>query len=80
VQIVRRYFWSATTGTTGNFGITLLRRLAEIPLSTINVGYSMDFAELGLPTVYNNACVCMMVMCTTTNTGILQGSMRFVQG
>lgn len=80
VRRIAKYFISGTTATTGNWGITLLRRIAEIPLMTINVGYSMDFAELGLPRIYDNACLAFMVMCTTTNTGIMQGSMKVVQG
>lgn len=80
VKRVQSYYWSATTGTTGNFGITLLRRLAELPNILVNVGYSMDFAEVGMPQIYDNACISMMVLCSTTNTGIIQGTFRVGQG
>ena len=81
VQIVRKQYWLAgSTGAGGNWGIVLMRRLAEIPITNINTAYSMDFAELGMPTVYSSACVALMVLCTTTNTGIIQGSMRLGNG
>lgn len=70
------YWWSVTTGTAGNFGLTLMRRLVEIPIQQINVGMVLDFAMLGAPLVYDNACVAMMVLCSATNTGIMQGSIR----
>lgn len=74
------YFWSVTTGTAGSFGLTLLRRVAEIPIQQINVGMLLDFAMMGAPQVYNDACLALMVLCSATNTGIIQGSVRIGQG
>jgi hypothetical protein len=57
-----------------------MRRVAEIPISNIYVGYSMDFAELGMPIVYGSACLSLMVFCTATTTGIIQGSIAVGNG
>jgi len=66
---------SATSGTAGDIGITLLRRLASIPLNTANVGAILDALATGLPTVYNDACLAFMVQCSTTNTGFMLGEL-----
>ena len=75
VRAATAYHWSGTTGTAGDFGLTILRRLAEVPLTLANVGVVHDFAALGLPRIYDDACLSMMVLCTTTTTGIFQGSL-----
>ena len=71
---------TASTGTAGNFGIVLLRRVAELPIQLVNAGDCFDFTYLGMPKVYANACLQFMVMCSTTNTGIIQGSLTFGNG
>jgi hypothetical protein len=72
--------FSASSGTAGDIGVTILRRILEIPLMVANVGDIYDAFFLGLPQVYDDACLAMMVMCSTTNTGIIQGSLRIGQG
>jgi hypothetical protein len=56
VQQLTSVDWSATTGTAGDFGITLLRRLAEIPIAAGAVT-NLNFADLGLPEVLDDACL-----------------------
>lgn len=74
VRKATAYHWSVSTGTAGDFGLVLLRRVAEIPIQLLNIGYVLDFAGLGMPQILDDACLSMMVLCTTTNTGLLQGS------
>jgi len=62
---------SATSGTAGNIGVTLIRRLVEIPLMLVNVGVVLDAIATGLVEVPDDACLAMMIQCTTTNTGVL---------
>ncbi|MGL5735550.1 MAG: hypothetical protein ACRCYS_11850 [Beijerinckiaceae bacterium] len=64
---------SATSGTAGDIGVTLLRRLASVPLTAANIGTAMDALLTGLPTVFNDSCIAFMVQCSTTNTGFLLG-------
>lgn len=80
VRAVTAYHWSGTTGAAGNFGFTLLRRVAEIPLTVANVNQIMDAFATGLPYVPNDACLAFMVFCSATTTGIIQGSADFIQG
>ncbi len=74
------YHWSVSTGTAGDFGLVILRRILEIPLPLINAGMILDALALGMPTVENNACLALMVQCSTSNTGIIQGSFKMAQG
>lgn len=64
---------SISTGTAGDVGVTLLRRLAEIPITSVNIAQVLDAFALGMPEVYDDAALAMMVQCTTTNTGQLLG-------
>lgn len=66
---------SVATGTAGDFGVTLLRRLAQIPITTANVGLVYDQFLTGLPEVFDDACLAIMVQCSTTNTGQIFGSL-----
>jgi hypothetical protein len=64
---------SATSGTAGDVGVTLLRRIASAPLNAANIGASLDALLTGLPTIYNDAAIALMVQCSTTNTGFMLG-------
>lgn len=64
---------SATSGA-ADIGITLMRRLAVVPFSLANAGQALDAFALGLPEVYDDACLALMVQCSTTNTGVYLGS------
>lgn len=71
---------SATTGTAGSWGITLLRRIAQIPITTVSVGTPLDLFSLGMPQIPDDACLCMAVMASTTSTGVVSGSLSLVAG
>lgn len=80
VKSVTSFTHTVASGTAGDIGITLLRRIAEIPLQIANVGDIFDAFFLGMPRIYDDACLATMVMCSATNTGIIQGSMILGQG
>jgi hypothetical protein len=80
VRSVQSVQLSISTGTAGNFGLTLLRRIAEIPINVTNMAQVHDAFALGMPRIYDSACLAMMVMCSTTNTGVMQGAVSLVQG
>lgn len=72
--------FSGSTGTAGDFGITLAKRIAEIPINT-TTGTVLGPFTLGLPLIAANACLALMVLASTTNTGIINGaSISLVQG
>ena len=64
----------------GDIGVNVLRRIAEIPLMIANIGDIYDAFFLGMPQIYDDACIGAMVMCSATTTGIIQGSGRIGQG
>jgi hypothetical protein len=70
----------ATTGTAGNYGITATRPLTTISLGLANNGEVYDWAQLGFPEVPNDACLMGIVVCGTTSTGTLNGSLKLVTG
>lgn len=71
---------SAASGAAGNVGITLMRRLAEIPLTPANAGVALDAFALGLPRLHDNACLAFMLMCGDSDTGDIMGSIVLTQG
>lgn len=66
---------SATSGTAGDIGITLLRRLLKIPIGTANVARVMNWADTKLTKIFPDACLALMVKCTGTSTGLWQGGL-----
>lgn len=80
VRSVQTYSWNTTTGTAGDFGLVILRRLFEVPINQIYGGYNLDFAALGMPALDDGACISMMVLCSATTTGDIHGSFVIGQG
>ncbi len=80
VRSVESFACSVSSGTAGNIGITLLRRVAMIPLSVANVSQLFDFYSVGMPRLYDGTCLTSMVLCTTTNTGNLFGNIIYTEG
>lgn len=74
-EVVTSFACSISSGTAGDVGVTLLRRLAEIPITAANVGNVLDAFQLGLPYVFDDACLAMLVLCSATNTGQLLGNL-----
>lgn len=77
VRSVQSFQCSVSSGTAGDVGITLLRRIAEIPIS--ERGLLLDAFQLGLPRVLDDACLAFQVYCSTTSTGQLIGSAAVTQ-
>lgn len=61
--------FSISTGTAGDIGITLMRRLATVSVTTANVEGAKDAFALGLPEVYDDACLAFMIQCTAATSG-----------
>jgi hypothetical protein len=80
VQAVTSFTTSTTSGTAGNIGLTILRRIAEIPMAVVNVANSLDVVQLGMPQILNSSCLAMMVQCSGTTTGIINGNYSYSQG
>lgn len=70
---------SVSSGTAGDIGITLLRRLLKIPLMAANVATVFDWALTKLPEVFDDSCLALMVQCSTTSTGIIAGGLGLAE-
>ena len=79
IRSVQSLTLSATTGTAGNFGLTLFKNVVEVP-SGANVGQSFDAYDLGLPQIPNDACLAMMVLLNQTAVPSVNGSFVLAQG
>lgn len=80
VTAVASFTYSASSGINGNVGITLLRRIAEIPIMVANSGQILDSFGVGLPALPDDACLALAVFCSTTATGTLLGALDIVAG
>jgi hypothetical protein len=74
VRAVASFTCSVSSGTAGDIGLTLVRRLAEAPMSIINITNVFDFASLGMPRIWDDSCLFWMLRCTSTTTGLVDGS------
>ena len=78
VQSVQSLTCSVSSGTAGDIGVTLMRRIAEIQITP--GGLVLDAFGVGLPPIPDDACLAMMVLCSTTSTGSIIGSLSLTQG
>ena len=69
---------TSATWTSGSFGITLLKRICEIPITTANVGTVLDWAQLGLPKIPNDACPMAFFLANGTTAPVLLGSLDVI--
>lgn len=65
---------------TGTFNLVLLQMLTEIPLPYPNVPGVMDWADIGMARIYNDACIAMMIQTASGGSGILHGALNIAQG
>lgn len=71
---------SASTATAGNFGFTATRMRTVLPLFVANKGETYDWAAIGLSEVPNDACLMIIELCSTTNTGTVRGGGKIAHG
>lgn len=80
VQSVQSVTLSVSTGTAGNFGVTLTWDICSVPVLVIGTGNILDYAGLGLPIIQPSACLAYKVLCETTSSGIVLTELTFAQG
>lgn len=71
---------SASTGTAGNFGVTATRPRTTVATYVANKPEIYDWAALGFPEIVNNACLQMIMLCSTTSTGTVRGTGKIAHG
>ena len=71
---------SATTGTAGNFGVTVTRPRMTLSSPFVNFKFIADWAQLGLPEIYNSSAIFPIVLTSTTSTGTVRGGGKIAHG
>lgn len=67
---------NVSSGTPGNFGIVLVKRFPCIG-AVANIGFNLDWLDLGMPKIEDNACLSLMGIASATNTGFLDLKLNF---
>lgn len=71
---------SATSGTAGNFGVTVTRPRMTLSSPFANFKFIADWAQLGLPEIYNSSAIFPIVLTSTTSTGTVRGGGKIAHG
>jgi len=71
---------SATTGTAGSFGITATRPRMTVGCPIANFKFTADWAQLGLPEIFNSSSIFPMVLTSTTSSGTIRGGGKIAHG
>lgn len=80
VRAVASVTLGTTTGTAGNFGVTLAARICTVPIAVATIGQLFDYAQVGLPVITANACLAYKVLASTTSTGQIISGLTLAQG
>lgn len=79
VQSVQSVTLSATTATAGNFGLTLAKPLAMVPIQA-NLATTLGIYDLGMPQIADDAAIAFMALLSSTTTPALVGTWNMTQG
>lgn len=71
---------SATTGTVGSFGVTATRPRFAMPSALANFQTVYNWADLGLPEIFNESCLFPIVLTSTTSSGTVRGGGKICHG
>lgn len=80
IRAVNTVTLSASTGTVGNFGVTATRLRGSLFMPIANAKFSADWANLPINTIPNSACPFIVVLASTTSTGLLRGGGKIAHG
>jgi hypothetical protein len=71
---------SATTGTAGNLGVTATRYRAAMYKPVANARFTQNWADLGLPEIYNSSCLFGIQIAGGTSTGLVKATGKIIHG
>lgn len=80
IRAVNTVTLSASTGTTGNFGVTATRIRMASMCPVPNLKTISNWADLGFPEIANSACLFPVVLTSTTSSGTLRGGGKIIHG
>ena len=78
VKTVENVTLSISTGTAGNFGITVARLVGAINVPVVGAQAPSALSTMGV--VPENACLWAVVIPPSTSSGIVQGAIKLIQG
>ena len=71
---------SASTGTAGSFGATATRYRGAVFMPIANARFTANYADLGLPEIYNSSCLFGVVIAGATTSGIFKATGKVIHG
>lgn len=80
VQSVQSVTLGTSTSTAGAFGVVLRRSLLFGMMPVSGVGFTQGYAETGMEKLPDDACVELLMLTSTTITGVIVGSFGVSQG
>lgn len=69
---------TSATWTSGSFGITIMKRLAQVSVGIVGGGVVADWAALGLPTIPADACLQLIYQANNTTACNAMGSISII--
>lgn len=80
IKSVTKVNFGTTTGTAGSWGITARKRLTSVGCMVANIQPpNVDAISIGLPVIKETTCLEILIICSTTSTGIVQGDLVYGQ-
>jgi hypothetical protein len=78
IKRINSVILSAATGTVGNFGFTVTRPRAYLPIDLANRVSKAKWTDTGLSEAPNGSCLEMLVIPSTTSSGTLRGGGKII--
>ena len=69
---------NSATWTSGSWGMTILKRIAEIQVPIAGIGQTLDWAALGLPKILPDACLMVLYQASATAAATLLGRLAII--
>lgn len=80
VKSVQGFQMSGTSLTGGTYGITLAKRIVDIPVYSDGTVTRLDFIGTGMPKIHKDACLAFISARQASSTGNWTGSISLIQG
>ena len=69
---------NGSTFTSGTYGVTIMKRIAEIPVPAIGIGATLDWAGCALGKIPANACLQFIYLAQNTTAATIIGSLDII--
>jgi hypothetical protein len=79
IKAVSSIALSAPTGSVGNIGVTLARRVAEVSVECTNDAIFFDVLRLGKPRIYPDSCLYLVGRVNSTSAGAIVHTLYFAR-